>query len=235
MTEIEIIPTNTCPPDFAELSRRSEVFSTFSRQVHLDIDDAIFAPVLSWPYQNGQWAELEALASGGQTLPFSERMKYEAHLMVEDPLRIGELLARTGCRRVLAHIETFKDAQAVGTAFSMWKAAGATEVGLAVLIDTPLSSLENIISECDAVLLMSIATLGSQGAPFDVRVLARIEELHAQHPDRIIAVDGGVAGSNIADLVRAGARRFGVGSAISKAPDPAAAYNSLLSLANAAL
>ena len=69
---IEIIPTNTCPPNFAELSSCSESFAKFSKQVQLDIDDGVFAPVISWPYQNGQWAELEEMATRAQALPYSD-------------------------------------------------------------------------------------------------------------------------------------------------------------------
>jgi len=225
---VEILPTNTCPPDLAELSRRSESFARFAPQVHLDIDDAKFAPVLSWPYQDGQWSELD------NQLPFADAIRYETHLMVEDPLEIGERLARAGCTRVIAHAEVFEGDEA-GSAFAAWRAAGAAEVGLALLIETPLSRLDGIAEQCDAVLLMSIVTLGSQGAQFDPRVFGRIEELRARYPLLPVAVDGGVSEANIADLVKAGARRFGVGSAIGKAQDPAAAYRNLLSLAEAAI
>jgi len=233
--EIEIIPTNTCPPNFAELSRRSEAFARFSSQVQLDIDDGVFAPEISWPYRSGQWSELEEMALGAKILPFSETLKYEVHLMVEDPFHIGELVARVGSLRILAHIETFENEKSIRDAFLAWKSAGAREVGLAILIDTPLSTLEAVIPWCDVVQVMSIAKLGRQGAPFDVRAIARIQELHAKYPDVIIAVDGGVAEGNIADLVRAGARRFGVGSAISKSNDPAAAYEALKALAESAI
>ena len=222
--EIEIVPTNTCPPNFVELSNRSESFARFSSQVQLDIDDGVFAPVISWPYQNGQWTELEEMATRAQALPYSDILKYETHLMVEDPFHIGELLARVGCRRVIAHIESFDNAESVKDAFLAWKSAGAKEVGLAILLDTPLSSLAESIKLCDVVQIMSIAKLGSQGAQFDARAIGRIQELHAKYPDLMIAVDGGVSELNIAELVRAGARRFGVGSAISRSNDPASAY-----------
>ncbi len=225
MQGIEIIPTNTCPPDLVELARRSELFAEFAPQVHLDIDDAKFAPVLSWPYFSGQWGER------AQPLPLADSLRYETHLMVHDPLEIGESLARAGCFRIVPHIEVFSSDDAIRSAFSMWKSAGASEVGLAVLIDTPLSTLEQVIQECDSVLLMSIATLGSQGAPFDSRIFGRVQELHTTYPDLLIAVDGGVGESNIARLVAVGARCFCVGSAISKSPDPASTYRSLLSLA----
>ena len=231
----EIIPTNTCPPNMIELTRRSEAFSTFATKIHLDICDDIFAPVLSWPYHDTQWVELQKMATDRQLLPYADAIFYETHLMVQDPLRIGELLARVGVRRILAHTEVFGDTQSIRSAFTIWKSAGASEVGLALLIDTPLSVLDPVIEDIDVVLLMSIPTLGKQGAPFDERIFARIEELHALHPELLIAVDGGVSDTNIADLVRAGARRFGVGSAMSRAPDPSVTYQQLLKKAQCAV
>lgn len=231
MAGIEIIPTNTCPPNFAELSSRSESFAKFAAQVQLDIDDGVFAPVISWPYQSGQWTELEEMATKAQALPYADVLKYETHLMVEDPFHIGELLARVGCSRVIAHIESFDNAESVKDAFLAWKSAGAKEVGLAILIDTTLSSLDESIKLSDVVQIMSIAKLGSQGAQYDARAIGRIQELHSNYPDLIIAVDGGVSESNISELVRAGARRFGVGSAISRSNDPASAYARIKSTA----
>lgn len=232
---IQIIPTNTCPPDSAELSRRTRDFAAFSFCVQLDVDDGVFAPEMSWPYREGQWEELETMAAEGKKLPYSEIVEYETHLMVEEPLGIGGLLARVGCKRVIPHIEAFEGEAQIRKAFASWKAAGASEVGLALLIDTPLSAIEQIVGVCDVVQLMSIAKLGYQGTPFEPGVIARVAELHENYPDLPIAVDGGVSKNNIEDLVLAGATRFGVGSAISKAPDPKAAYEELKTLAENAV
>jgi ribulose-phosphate 3-epimerase len=228
---IEIYPTNTCPSDFADLYQRSDAFSAFSKYIHLDIGDERFVPVRSWPYGDGQWDEIEKKALDREVLPFTETANYEAHLMVLDPKPVGELLARMGCMRLLGHAETFTGEASIPDTFAAWKKAGAAEVGLAVLLDTPLSQIEPLVSLCDAVLLMSIAKLGKQGAPFDERIFERVSELHEKHPELVIAVDGGVGPANIAQLVHAGATRFGVGSAITKAPDPGQAYAHLMELA----
>ncbi len=227
---LEIIPTNTCPPDYPELVRRAKAFGMFAPHTHLDISDGKFTPVVSWPYANDQLTELEKMADERVVLPLAKVSYYEVHLMVQEPLRIGTLMARVGCRRILAHIETFHSAHSVKEAFSVWRAGGAEEVGLALLLDTPLSAIDEYVSQCDAVLLMSIPTLGKQGAPFDERIFARIRELHQKYPELVIAVDGGVGDKNIVELVKAGATRFGVGSAITKTADPAAAYHSLFNV-----
>ena len=94
---VEVVPANTTPQDLAELARRTRLFGEFSSTVHLDVADGAFVPALSWPYQGGQWAELESMASTS-VLPQSDTVRYEVHLMVEDPLRVGELFARAGCK-----------------------------------------------------------------------------------------------------------------------------------------
>lgn len=223
-----ILPTNTCPGDLAELARRTEAFADFAPEIQLDISDGLFSPVTSWPYNGVQWSELEDMAASGTQLPMAERVGYEVHLMVQEPEQLGILLAQTGVRRIMPHVETLDDVERARETFAAWKAAGAREVGLSLLIDTPLESVAPYADVCDVIQLMSIARIGAQGQPFDERSLTRVEELHAAYPDMVVAVDGGVSEANIELLVRAGANRLCVGSAISKAPKPSEAYARML-------
>ena len=219
-----VLPTNTCPPDVHELEKRTAMVLDFAPEIQLDAADGVFAPVTSWPYLEGQWAELETMAQSGAKLPFAERIGYEAHLMVREPRELGTLFAKIGCIRILPHIETLTGAADAQVMFDEWKAAGAKEVGVSLLIDTPLTDIDEYADMLDVVQLMSIAKVGAQGQPFDERILSRIEELHAMYPELMVAVDGGVAESNVEELTRAGANRLCVGSGISKSEDPAAAY-----------
>lgn len=232
---VEIIPTNTCPPDLAELERRTRGFSVFTPLVQLDVADGAFVPAKSWPYFEGQQAELQHLADGPANLPCSDAVQYEIHLMTDTPRDIGTLFARAGAARILGHVEAFAGTGEAQSALQVWREAGAKEVGLAVLLDTPLSFVQTLAESCDVIQLMSIAKLGYQGAAFEPSVVGRIRELHASYPAVVIEVDGGVSEHNIAELVRAGATRFGVGSAITKAPNPESAYKNLKILAESAL
>jgi len=232
---VEIIPTNTCPPDLAELSRRSELIASFSPAVQLDVSDGKFTAETSWPFCAGQEAEQAQLAEGSLALPHIEKLAYEAHLMVEEPLEIGSALIRAGASRIIAHMEAFADEREILHALALWKGAHGSEVGLALLLDTPLLLVDAYVAQCDVVQLMSIATLGYQGAPYEPRVIPRIKELREKYPELTIEIDGGVSEKNVADLALAGARRFGVGSAIMKASDPASAYENLKNLAQSAL
>ncbi len=215
-----VIPTNTCPPDSAELESRSAQFADFAGAVQLDIADGVFAPVVSWPYFHGQMTELER----GSRLPYADLLQYEIHMMVQDPHQVGVHLARAGAMRLVPHVEAFDSPDVARDAFKAWKQAGVAEIGLAILIDTPLERLDVLVEDIDVVQIMSIAHIGKQGEPFDERALQRVEELHAKYPEAMVSVDGGITEANVELLVRAGANRLCVGSAISRAENPEAAF-----------
>jgi len=215
----EIIPT-IVPTTFEELAAHIERLSTFARTIHIDAADGVFAPNLTW------------LPREGEHLPHPE-IAYEAHLMVSEPLSLGTQFAKAGAKRIIAHLEAFSGGEAIADAFSAWRAAGASEVGLALLLDTSLERIGPYVAQCDVVHLMTIATIGKQGNPFEPRSIQRVAEFHAQHPTTIISVDGGETIDVVDDLARAGATRFSIGSALSLSTEPAAVYKRLLDAAGA--
>lgn len=224
---IEIIPTYV-PRDAADLAAGAEKIRAFASSIHVDVDDGVFAPHTTWPYTaHGVFGDVDLSALSG--------LEIEAHLMVEEPRDIGKAFARAGASRIIGHIEGFADQREVYSALDAWRGAGATEVGLGMLLGTPLEVIEPLIPICNVVHLMSIATIGTQGIPYDASAPERIVEFHERFPKTLISVDGGVAESNIADLVRAGATRFGVGAALSKAENPKVAYEKLKQLAESAV
>lgn len=226
MSAIEIIPT-CVPQSDTDLSACIFSIKGFSSQMHVDIGDGIFAPVFTWPYvQPSKWKEFN--------LPDMEDIETEVHLMVAEPREIGAQFARAGAKRIIGHIEALAP-NSVQRTFDSWLENGAREVGLGILLATPLEQILPLAQECDVVHMMSIATIGTQGIPYDESAPARIAKLHALYPSILISVDGGVAESNIADLVRAGARRFGVGSAFAKSAEPAKVHERLKALAESAI
>ena len=227
MTEIEIIPT--CIPSSAEaLAAGADAVRAYARSIHVDITDGLFAPAVTWPYvKKGEFGKFNLAGTRG--------LVTEVHLMIQNPRALGIEFALAGAERILGHVEAFPSADAASGALREWKENGAREVGLGALLRTPIELIEPLVPLCDVVHLMTIASIGTQGIPYDARGIARIAEFHARFPGTLISVDGGVAESNIADLVHAGAQRFGVGSAISKAENPAAAYEALKALAESAI
>src|SRR3989344_2921706 len=211
--DVEIIPT-CVPLTLRQLAAESKKISEFADAIHVDVGDGAFSPVSTWPYKESEIPEDLNLSSIG-------KLKAEVHLMVEDP-------------RIIGNVEAFSQTVEEHGTLDLWRRSGA-EAGLGILLYTPFEVLEPLIPVCDVVHMMTIATIGRQGIPYEPSSVSRIAEFHERFPDTLISVDGGVSSDNIADLVRAGARRFGVGSAISKASDPAAAHKALLALAQEAI
>jgi len=103
--QIEIIPTNTCPPDYPELVRRSKAFGAFSARIHLDVSDGKFTPI-----PHGLCLKISGVrlkngrASGNVTA--RKNCTLRSAYDVQEPLRLGTHMARVGCRRIIAHLET---------------------------------------------------------------------------------------------------------------------------------
>ena len=71
----------------------------------------------------------------------------------------------------------------------------------------------------DFVQCMGIANIGFQGEEFDERVLNQIKELRSQYKELIISVDGSVNEITAPLLVKAGANRLVIGSAVMNSYD----------------
>ncbi len=226
LKKIEIIPT-CVPRSRDELVEAARMIAKYSPVIHIDIVDGVFAPAHTWPYGAGGVFEAPVLSDiSGLTA--------EIHLMVEEPLDIGTRFAEAGAERIIGHVEAFDDEEHVHGTLRTWQRSGAKEVGLGALFHTPLEMLAHHTDIAQMFQLMTIATIGKQGIPYEESAPARVAEAHARFPDTILSIDGGASLKNIEALARAGARRFCVGSAISKTADHAEAYRNLKTLAERA-
>lgn len=218
----EVIPT-VVPDSREDIARIAARFAGVSPMIHIDATDGLFAPSSTW------------LPESGDTLPQQEHVSYEAHLMAEEPRVLGERFIRAGAWRVSAHQEALGSSEEALQTLTGWRAMGAHEIGVALRLETPLSVAEPLAGACDFLLLMSIAKIGKQGETFDTRAIDKVRAAKEMYPHLVIAVDGGINESTIAELARAGASRFSVGSAISGATDPLSAYRALLEAAKSAI
>jgi ribulose-phosphate 3-epimerase len=214
----EIIPT-VVPHEAAGVVAALSRYS-FAQTLHIDFADGTLAPNTTW------------FPVSKDDLPKTET-RYEAHLMVADPLSFGIACARAGARRLIAHVESFAHVERAGEMFALWRAAGVEEIGCALNLLTPTSVCDSYAPLVDFVQLMTIEHIGEQGQPFDARAFSRVSALRARHPELAIAVDGGITKESILGLASAGATRFCVGAALAQAEDPASTYQELLAAANA--
>lgn len=199
---------------------REALFSVrpFTREVQVDIVDGKFVPFTSWPYLPG--------ASVHDIALFTPTFAIEVDLMLERPEEVIPQYRQAGIRKVVVHVESTENLERV---FIQKRDLGF-ELGLSAHNDTPLGALEEHLDRADYVQLMGIAKIGSQGQPFDERVLERISELRARHPDLTVSIDGSVNRETALRLIKAGANRLVSGSAILKAENPREAYRELSAL-----
>lgn len=217
---VEIVPT-VVPGSLADIVDTVNHYAHFAKRIHVDVADGQFAPNTTW------------MPSAGETLPVG--MEYEIHMMVADPHQTGLAYAAAGAQALIGHVEAFGSARNAQTAYDAWRGAGIQEVQAAALFQTPVETLGEYASISDYVLLMTIASIGVQDIPFEEVGIDRIAKFHELFPHAKIAVDGGVSLITIERLVKAGARRCCVGSAISRAKSSEAAYWKLQTLANEAV
>lgn len=220
--------------DRAELDRALKRLAAVPsiRAVQVDVVDGRFASPASWPYTERDPAA--AVRQGGECLPGADRFALDIDLMVEDPLAAAAAWLDCGARRLTLHLESLAHPAA---AIAHLKARCGDlegpcpfEVGLALSLATDLALLEPLLAKVEYVQLMGIATIGRQGEPFDERVLDRVRALRERHPKLAIQIDGGVSEANARALLAAGADRLVVGHRITRADDPAVAFEQFSAL-----
>jgi len=189
----------------------------WSSEVQIDVVDGKAVPFVSWPYE----PQGEPISIKGDIAGFT----VEVDLMTENPLPAAKKWLEAGVDMLVFHLENISLAD-----FSFFTKETKVSVGISALNDTSFSELCEYVQEADYVQLMGIAEIGTQGQPFDERVLERIKKIKELFPQKPISIDGSVNEETIKRLVEAGASRLIVGSAITKKPDTFSAYENLCSL-----
>ncbi|MCD5381960.1 MAG: hypothetical protein LR017_01440 [Candidatus Pacebacteria bacterium] len=203
------------PKTFEHLKETLKVVEPFAEAVQIDVVDGKFVPFTSWPYGAGE--DIAQLAE------ITEKFDVEIDLMIEHPEEVIAAYYGAGVERMVVHLESVKDEAAIETILEH-HAAHNYGLGFSINNDTLLEELIQYLDRIDFVQLMGIAQIGSQGQPFDERVIDRIKTLLAAHPDLQISIDGSVNKDTLPRLYEAGAQHFVSGSAILKASDPQEVY-----------
>jgi len=175
--------------------------------VHLDIMDGHFVPNLTFGTQ------LVAALKEKTALPL------DVHLMVENPRQFVPLFHEAGADWITIHLEATSH---IHKDIIQIKELGC-KAGIALNPATPIHLMNDIISELDYVLIMTVNP-GWGAQKFVENTRTKISNLKnwikGQKLDVLIEVDGGIKFDNMLDIVQAGADILVVGSGIFKQPDP---------------
>lgn len=180
----------------------------FARRVHIDISDGEFAPTF--------------LLNEGQ-LFWPEGWEVDIHAMVSRPSEHIAQLIQLKPSLVIFHAETQED---IVPHLQALKQAGI-RAGVALLKTTVPATVEAAIQEADHVMIFS-GDLGKFGGTASMMQLEKIRLIKKIKPDIEIGWDGGVNIENAYTLTQGSVDVLNAGGAISKADDPAIAYNELV-------
>ncbi|NCU28143.1 MAG: hypothetical protein EOM85_00500 [Candidatus Moranbacteria bacterium] len=210
----EVIPA-IIAKDYKELKEKLALFKDFTKVVQIDVCDGNFVDSISWPMQSNDRESLSSILDEEEGMPYWTDVDYEFDLMVRNAREHFDLFIQLGAKRIVFHLEAENEDEFRDFLESIDPyIRDNTEIGIAINTSTDISKLDKFINLIDFVQCMGIENIGHQGEPFDERVLTQISSIHSKYPELKISVDGSVNEETAPSLVRSGASRLVIGSAL---------------------
>ena len=200
----QIIAPSILAADFNKLGKDIEMINqSEAGYIHFDVMDGVFVPNISFG------------------IPLIEHVKkiaqkpLDVHLMIVNPDSLIEAFAKAGASIITVHYEACTH---LHRTVQLIKSLGV-KASVCLNPHTPVSVLEDIITELDMVLLMSVNP-GFGGQAFIENTYKKVRQLkeliEKNNPNCLIEVDGGVnfktgkkLFENGADVLVAGSFVFG--------------------------
>lgn len=185
-----------------------ERINTFTRRVQIDVTDGIFAPASTLDVTNVWWPK---------------NWDADLHLMAAKPSEHLDTVLKLSPSLCILHAEADEDLIPI---FATLKNAGI-KTGLALLPSTFPGAVAHYIKEVDHVLIFA-GQIGVQGSPADMMQMEKIPLIRNMKPEVEIGWDGGVDMTNVRALAHADLDIINVGSAITKAENPAVVFQEMV-------
>jgi ribulose-phosphate 3-epimerase len=181
---------------------------------HIDIMDGVFVPNISIGFPIIEAVKMEA------------KKPLDVHLMIIEPDKFIDRFAIAGADIITVHYEACPHL----SRFIQHIKKQNVKAGVVLNPHTPVFLLEDIICECDVVLLMSVNP-GFGGQKFIENTYHKIEALRnlieRKNANTLIEIDGGVDNTNAKKMIDAGANILVAGNYVFKATDPLMAIDKI--------
>ncbi|MGA3243573.1 MAG: ribulose-phosphate 3-epimerase [Bacteroidota bacterium] len=210
-----IIAPSILAADFSRLADQvKQAESGGADWIHLDVMDGRFVPNITIGP-----VIVEAVRR-------STRLPLDTHLMIVDPDKHLEAFRKAGADHITVHQEACTHLHRTITHI---KSLGA-KAGVSINPATPISTLREIVSEVDLILIMSVNP-GFGGQSFIEGSIGKIREardmIEKSGRDIRLEVDGGIDPVNGPRVTEAGADVLVAGTSIFRTPDIKAAITQL--------
>ena len=204
----KMISPSLLSADFGNLGRDVDMLNRSECDwLHVDVMDGLFVPNISF----GQpiVKHIKRLA----------QKPLDVHLMIMDPGRYVADFHEAGADILTVHYEACTHLDRVVHSIK----DHGMKAGVVLNPATSVALLEDIVQECDLVLLMSVNP-GFGGQRFIENTFSKVQKLRAlcdrKNPQCLIEVDGGVNVQNAPQLFAAGADVLVAGNAVFKSDNP---------------
>ncbi|MDE5839038.1 MAG: ribulose-phosphate 3-epimerase [Paramuribaculum sp.] len=196
--------------DFGKLNEDIEMLNASEADyIHIDVMDGVFVPNISFGFP-----VIKSIAKVAQK-------PLDVHLMIVDPQRYVSQVRDCGAEIMNVHVEACNHLHRV---VQQIKGAGM-KAAVTLNPATPVVMLEDIITDLDMVLLMSVNPgFGGQSfIPGTIRKLRQTTQLIKQSGSKaLIEIDGGVNLATGAELAANGADILVAGSFVFSSENPVA-------------
>ncbi len=204
----KLIAPSLLSADFLNLGNDVEMINKSEADwFHCDIMDGRFVPNISFGIPVIQAIKKQA------------KKPLDVHLMIVEPEKYFEAFAKAGADIITFHYEASTH---IHRSVQQIKDLGL-KAGVVLNPHTSVTLLEDIISDLDVVLLMSVNP-GFGGQKFIERTYEKIKKLRSmiaeQNAHALIEIDGGVNATNAPLLFEAGANVLVAGNAVFKSENP---------------
>lgn len=192
--------------DWAAIESKIETAKVLSKTIHIDVIDGIFA-------NNQTFLDPKPFSK------YADEVFFEAHFMVDDPIKFLDPFANAGFKRFLGHVEKMPNIDEF-----VAKGQLLGEVGLALDLETKTDVLKINLEDMDCLLLMGVKA-GESGQQLSSEIFEKLKNLKTKTFIPLV-IDGGVNDKNILELHNAGADRF-ITTSFLFSEDPLKAYQNL--------
>lgn len=208
MTSKKMISPSLLSADFGNLQRDIEMINNSDADwIHVDVMDGVFVPNISFGQPVVKHIKKHA------------RKPLDVHLMIVDPARYVQSFRDAGADILTVHYEACNHLHRTIHAI---KDAGM-QAGVVLNPHTSVTLLEDIVQDCDLVLLMSVNP-GFGGQKFIENTYSKVmtlkEMCQRKNPDCLIEIDGGVNLGNAGKLFQTGADVLVAGNSVFSSQNP---------------